>query len=816
MRPNTEMTRVSSRPTGRMDAEPFFGKSHIVLAVALLVSLAASAPAQSEEGPAIAESSGLAEGQNAASGQSITEDSPVLVPFNTRVEQSCSDGNHPGIEVGGQIYCAEEGLLTGVQALVLNRATLAPQPIRQFNGNLAPDANGFTKFVNALTTSQIVIISSLTDGTGPFVSKIGKDLLKLGATDEFAHVHNSDFGFSLVGCRGYQYGQAYQVGHAPLNISAFFAKDSHNNYAVERMDYLTYQIQTDSTIQIGDQAYPPDSGRGDGGFHVLVLDRSTPTQVIYDKTYNTQRESPELIEKAMWNDLKGLGTSEFYLVFVASYGTPIPWGSVTDPHNNNLRQFAVTLSNNSGATYDLFISLRTTPPDRYAFVGAASPPAFLNLPRVQTYEASSILTPNKEPDEPVQLSGVLARGQRGNWYTPVDGSFSAGTNFGLYKILAQPAVSWPVPDSPGQQNAYNFIRQRLCDGCNPREGYSNTVIPIGSWESDLRGLKPPEKPDPPFTADDFDAVKQQLLTEFRYVQAIRLLHNNMVLLWTGQQLTFGAMLDDAFKKVEGSIKPPGNAGIYLDGFKAVEGFVKLGGFIPGLSVTAGVMDAMLKFTQALAVHSNGSIAAELQTTVSNLRHEQAYAYSQQQTAMGTMFKVIYQDWGKLGALGSNLISQDPGWIWDTETSGRLLNTFTIAQERYFYQLLVPIVYGEVYMHNVSFTNPGSYAVAVVVDGQVFYQYPYKSYPVKAWLLSPNPAVGGPNAPDPLNPWDIYVMCRKGGCKGGSEPPTSLLDKLFNSIDDKGLQLYKPEVFRQWPFRVGKCAESHLREGCPTL
>ena len=50
MKPNTEMKRVGARSQARMHRNRIFGKRHIVLAMALLASFGASAPAQTGDG----------------------------------------------------------------------------------------------------------------------------------------------------------------------------------------------------------------------------------------------------------------------------------------------------------------------------------------------------------------------------------------------------------------------------------------------------------------------------------------------------------------------------------------------------------------------------------------------------------------------------------------------------------------------------------------------------------------------------------------------------------------------------------------------
>ena len=105
MKPNTEMTRACARSQARMDRERIFAKSHIALAVALLTSLAASAPAQSEV-------------------TGSREPDHIALPARTRVVDG--DGmscNQYSVEVNGVKYaCPDAGSLNGFNIVAFYRS----------------------------------------------------------------------------------------------------------------------------------------------------------------------------------------------------------------------------------------------------------------------------------------------------------------------------------------------------------------------------------------------------------------------------------------------------------------------------------------------------------------------------------------------------------------------------------------------------------------------------------------------------------------------------------------------------------------------
>jgi len=102
MKPNTVMTRARARSRSRMHREPFFGKSHIVLAAALLASLAASAPAQA---------------------QGSGEPHHIIVPVRTRVIVGDGMGscNQYSVEVNGVKYACPDGSLSGFNIVAFYR-----------------------------------------------------------------------------------------------------------------------------------------------------------------------------------------------------------------------------------------------------------------------------------------------------------------------------------------------------------------------------------------------------------------------------------------------------------------------------------------------------------------------------------------------------------------------------------------------------------------------------------------------------------------------------------------------------------------------
>jgi len=118
-----------------------------------------------------------------------------------------------------------------------------------------------------------------------------------------------------------------------------------------------------------------------------------------------------------------------YQLFIASNGRPIPanwsFGNTGDPRISPLAQQIANL----GGYWETMAYL--SPSDTYSLVGAAPPLIGTPGPRKRARESSSVY-----PDHPTgELHGVMARGKRGMWYSPLN---AAPKRVGKSAVLRDP------------------------------------------------------------------------------------------------------------------------------------------------------------------------------------------------------------------------------------------------------------------------------------------------------------------------------------------------------------------------------------------
>ncbi|MGH8068467.1 MAG: hypothetical protein ACRERE_25175 [Candidatus Entotheonellia bacterium] len=230
----------------------------------------------------------------------------------------------------------------------------------------------------------------------------------------------------------------------------------------------------------------------------------------------------------------------------------------------------------------------------------------------------------------------------------------------------------PVPSTEGQQQAFHWIGQQLCGGCSDlRLAYADDNIALPSWQTQLVALNYPAAQNPPFSAQDFAAVKGQLLTEFTYVSHIQQFQENLATLWTDQQVNFALLVQAVGEKVTLALKPPPSSPVdklleaVID--KAIEiteqilseGIVDVVKDVVEIEFPASVLQGVLGIATQMAKDSAGNSAADtVSATVADLDEQAAYSFNQHLAALGTMFDLIVEDWGKVQALGEKLNNPD--------------------------------------------------------------------------------------------------------------------------------------------------------------
>ncbi len=728
----------------------------------------------------------------------------------------------------------------------------APDVIKDGTFHDASSVNQFLTEVLADTPDAFVIVNAV--GNYDFgLNAIAKNLEKLGAWPDIEAVTGA-IPFVLLGNGGRNMGQALQRGYSNLNVDGYLAVDSNGNYTFIQTDYIQYDMTTDGTIKIGAKTYkvadsykPGCNGDTSNSFHLVIVDRESLQfgPVPVDNTYCTARSDNE-INRLFYDIRNVIGNNEGLLVFIASNGHPIPanwnFGTDGDARIYSLAQEIAQL----GGYFETMVYL--TPQDTYSLVGAAAPPIGTpdagNLAR----ESSSVY-----PDHPAgELHGVLARGARGNWYSPLDADPTGQANLGFYQILAQTPVPFPVPASNNnaQLGAFQYISSQLCGtDCNVRNKYPDTNTSINSYLTELTELTGMNDPSTnaacpqqnPTSA--FCIVRQQLLSEFKYVVNIRAFGDNLTTLWATSGTISIFELLKASNDITSTLKPPPQASAPNLVEPIVSFFLGLASELPVVGKIAGIAETTFRFATNLTTDKEGNEQISLTSTVAKVAQQAADQFTAQGTTSGTQLDFIYQDWGKISALGTALAQAQPGsaWYWDTSATGRILQGMSPAIEESYYRSLMAALYA---VGRYVPSRWGSTSIYIWQQPQSYYVFD----PGGPFPPGQNPAAIPFNYPwyppytfptDPTNPIEVpsdpaYTQATPtlladsswlgislqaspadSGRNGLYDPPAaSVLTHLFTPLSQGGLGVYRPAFFEGWPFPRVTCGYSQTSGGSP--
>lgn len=766
-----------------------------------------------------------------------------------------------GITVGSKTYEDTNG---GMHLLAFYRLPDPqhldmPDVIADVTVRDASSANEFLQ--NALADApDVFLVVNAPANYGFPLNAIAKNLERFGAEDDINSVANA-ISFVLLGNGGRNMGQALQMGSSTRNVDGYLAADSNNKYTFIQPDYVRYDITTDGTIKIGATTYTSAGSYrtngcdGSNAFHLVVVSREAPDSLIANNSYCTAQSDAQI--KNFVTDLKGVVGHEDELVFIASNGHPIPanWNFGTDG-DARIYPLAKEIAE-LGGYFETMVYL--TPKDTYSLVGAAAPPIGTADAESRARESSSVY-----PDHPTgELHGVLARRLRGDWYSPLDADPTGLANLDFYKILAQPPVPFPLLDSK-ELAAFKSISKDLCGpGCNVRNQYANTNASIASYYSTLLTRGDPVYGDcSKNPATPFCIVRQQLLTEFQYVENIRNFNDNLTTLWsTSGTVTIFSLLNvsNIITAQLPKLKPSASVPNLVE--PIVSFFLGLASELPVVGRVAGIADTAFNFAMSLTTDEEGNEAASLTSTVAQVAQQAGDQFTAQGTTIGTQFDFIYQDWGKIQALGTLLANAQKGsaWYWDASTTPQLLQAMRPDIEESYYRSLMPAVYviGSYlpqcylcldYPNNVNwggkplYRQPRSYTAydpdCGVCGGPGAFpkvepfalNYPPYTFPTDPDNPYEDPSNGNYTQGTPTLLADYSWLAAApntdpadGGYYGLYDPGrtlVALLPHLFTPRSQKGpdgqygLGVYRPAFFESWPFPHIVCGWSDNGSGNP--
>jgi hypothetical protein len=810
MKPNTEMINTGARSQAPIHRERIVGKRRIALAMALLASLAASAPAET--------------------GGGTDEPYHVIFPVRTRVIGTDPKGscNQYSVEVNGVKYNCGDGTLSGVNIVSFYRKPVLDAEKRPMlelyeAAYIHTDTGtGFQKvkeFLDQLLSpgapsDLLVIVSSMgRDGGSPGqpLSIIAPELEAFGATKEFESIDYYEFTFSFIGIKKAMKGEGYQAGGDGTfkdntnswSLNGYLATDSSGNYAFFQPDYVQFDLKpANGEVKIGSQDY---SAPGSNGIRVRVVDRANPEQMYSDNVYAVGNLPEDLGQK---------GEGELY--FIVSVGQ-----AFNSPGSEAQARDALKLAR-LGGTYELYANAGSG--DTYCLVGAASPGG--GLPPYRAAEGGSVEYVGQSPEDKEKakgpLRGALGRGHRGNFFSPV-ASASQQTNFDFYSILAQKPMPFPnpAPGIPAEQKAFSYIAKKLCppeEGCeadyNPRNGYWNTDIDIDAWKSTLESLDTdpynpsvdcdaPSKPKTPYCV-----VRRQLLWEFTYVGNIRSFNGNISTLWIAKQANNIYSLLETGHTIQQELNANAKAPAPEIAGNLLKYVLLAGTYIPQVAPVFGVAYAAFSFGESLANNAAGdSVVSDTSATVAQLEEDAIKSFEAQQATIGTMFRFIYQDWGKIQALGSKLNNAGADWAWGDSTTSELLGRMDRATEASYYRSILTTQYALGQLDDLSHPDPADYHNGYEKDWP--HPYCHETHPFKGF--EPVQYVSSREI-DNLNLWHVEVIgvidqgggrtCHTDDPAKSDKPYRSLnptiLKKIFGS-GDSDLQVYQPDFYRHWQF-----------------
>jgi hypothetical protein len=756
------------------------------------------------------------------------------------------DAGTGNIMLGSTVY---KGANPGMHLLAFSRQPDskhldAPDVIQDGTFHDASSANQFLTN-NLADEPDAFLIVNAVGNYGFGLNPIAKNLEKFGAWPDIEGSTEA-IPFVLLGNGGRNMGQDLQRGFSTRNVDGYLAADSNGNYTFIQTDYVQYDITTDGTIKVGPATYdvassykPLCSGDASNSFHLVIVDRETlqlaisPT-VVVNNTYCTAQSDTEI--KRLVDDLSvWAGQNEGRLAFLASNGHPIPsnwnFGTDGDARFYPLAQQVAKL----GGYWETMVYL--TPNDTYSLVGAVPPPIGTAGARNRARESSSVY-----PDHPTgELHGVLARGARGNWYSPLDADPTGQANLGFYQILAQAPVAFPVPapNDNAQLGAFQYISSKLCGtDCNVRNQYPNINIDIDTYQTALATMNDPSTnaacPNRPNSA--FCIVRQQLLTEFQYVGNIRNFNDNLTTLWASSGTVTIFELLKTSNDITSTLKPPPTASAPNLVEPIVSFFLGLASELPVVGKVAGIAETTFRFASSLTTDKEGNEQISLTSTVAQVAQQAADQFTAQGTTTGTQFDFIYQDWGKIQTLGTALAQAQPGspWYWDTSATGRILQGISPAIEQSYYRSLmaalyaigsyVPTAWGSTSIY--TWQQPPSYHVydagGPFPPGQnpiaIPFNYPW--YPPYTFPTDPTNPIEAPS--DPAYTQATPTLLADGSWLGISlqsspsnsgpnglynPPDPSVLAHLFTPQSKGGLGVYRPAFFEGWPFPRVTCDRS---------
>lgn len=480
-----------------------------------------------------------------------------------------------------------------------------------------------------------------------------------------------------------------------------------------------------------------------GGFRLLILNRTHPdwdNAVQFDQTYNL--DAAGLV--TLSNDLLNLPGANS-LFFLASIGD-VTHNDETDPTISPAWETMVeTVQRIGGDALTLRIlgdahqAFNPDGKDDYLLVGKQipyAPPVFesftAGMPSYFTAAEAGYVINRKTaayPISPTRVSGLLKQDHQGYYSPKLQATDAPGTEGGpfvqpLGASLASASllnpVQWPFTSTPGQRNAYAWFSEQLCCKDIRASAYINLNLSPSTWLTEIGSYKYPSannQTSGPFSLDDFNNVKGQLATEFKYVQDARNLQTNILSMYTDTQSNIGLILQQAASDIDADIQtdnplPPGGSAWTIIANDVLPNLANAAGVLPQVGAIARAQIATVNtvLDDTAARSNNASGASQVQQAlanediaVANLAQYATNQFNDSLITLGNDFKRVVTDWGRLQTVGRPIESNQ--LVWDPTATGTFLKAFDLSTRRRYYPLLMAAnsEFFVTHIENVDFT-----------------------------------------------------------------------------------------------------------------
>lgn len=527
-------------------------------------------------------------------------------------------------------------------------------------------------------------------------------------TDTTGWVHNGTIagGFSLLGVPGMAAGQAWRatavqggtdLGRLKGDLVSGTPTETGgvSSYVVVAGDDQYTQVQTcanlpgvgDCVIVVGDQTFAPTPGVN--GWNVVVLDRTT----LQPLNHQTITAGSQLGSAMVGHTPFGTGRSmtppdlisDQQVVIVQSVGT----GQLSTANAD------LQMLDQYGGTPELAVASMTDGKP-YALVGVAD-----SLPWHGTAVESSPLAGARQNG---RLVADLARGR--DWLVhpisgdPQGGDPDSGINLGLYPVIYQDPTDWPYAGDPSVAVIGNYLTIHP----DVRSSYPNTNEDFGSLAGRLAAWDCPSDPptpgDPASCGANFEAVKQQLLAEFGWVENTRALATNLSTPFAASSTVEELNIQDVYTAIANSIPkpPPPTANSSFD-FLGM--FVDVSSLASSIAAVAEIGDSgaalgLLSAAGEMATYAQtdatGNSRAVIHGQIQEIEKQLATSQQGYLDSLDRLAGIIVSDYGKLHTVGV-ATGTDDAWSWQEgsslQDSYTAINASTIAQS---YASMLPLAW----------------------------------------------------------------------------------------------------------------------------